>query len=74
MAAAFLTAAVLSLGKLIYQKNLLVRLRVFGSYLQQIMITGEIAKYPRESNGKQNIIHFSVAILIGFFIACEVVY
>lgn len=74
MAAAFFAAAVLSLGKLIYQKNLLARFRVFGSYLYQVMIMGEIAKYPRESDGKQNIIHFSVAILIGFFIACEVVY
>ncbi len=74
MGAAFFVAAVLSLWKLICQKNLFARLRVCGEYLHQVMVTGKITKYPRESKGKQNIIHFSVAILIGFFIACEVVY
>ena len=74
MAAAFFVAAIISLCKLIYQKNLFARLCVFGNYLHQVKMTGRIKKYPRISEGKQNIIHFSVAILIGFFIACEVVY
>lgn len=71
--AAFLVGAVLSLGKLIYQRNLFSRLCVFQNYICQVFITGNIKKYPRESQGKQNVIHFSAAILIGFFIACEVV-
>ena len=73
MAAGFFAAAVLSLGKLIYQRNLFLRLSIFGNYVRQVMNTGKITKYPGESEGKQNFIHFSVAILIGFLLACEVV-
>lgn len=74
MVVAFFVAAVISLCKLIYQGNLFSSLYIFGSYVRQVMATGKIIKYPRESKGKQNFIHFSVAILIGFFIACEVIY
>lgn len=74
IAAGFLTAAVISLCKLIYQRNLFSRLIVFWEYAGRILATGKLETYPRESQGKQNFIHFSVAILIGFFIAYEVVY
>lgn len=74
MLAAFFVAAVTAFCKLIYHGNLFSSLCIFGSYVRQVMATGKITKYPRESKGKQNFIHFSVAILIGFFIACEVIY
>lgn len=74
IAAGFITGAFLALCKLICQHSLCSRLSVFRDYIYQILITKTIKKYPRESQGKQNIIHFSVAILIGFIIACEVVY
>ncbi len=71
--ASFFIGAVISFCKLILERNLFSRLCVFRDYVCQVMATGKILKYPRESGGKQNFIHFSVAILIGFFIACEVV-
>lgn len=74
MMAGFLAAAILSLCKLIYNRNLFSRLCVFWNYIRLVAMSGRIEKYPRESEGKQNFIHFSVAILIGFFIALEVVY
>lgn len=72
--AAFIIAAIISLGKLIYNHNLFSSLCVFQTYVCQVMTTGKIKKYPRKSEGKQNIIHFSIAILLGFLIALEVVY
>ncbi len=72
--AGFLAAAVISLCKLIYNHNLYSRLCIFRDYLYQFMISGKLKKYPRESDGKQNFIHFSVAILIGFLTALGVVY
>lgn len=72
--AGFFVGAVISFGKLIYERNLFSRLCVFRDYLCQVMATGKLKKYPRESKGKQNFIHFSVAILMGFLIACEVVH
>lgn len=70
----FLTAAAMSLCKMLYHRNLISRLCVFGAYVCQVAATGRLSKYPKESEGKQHIIHFSVAILIGFVIALEVAY
>lgn len=72
--AGFVVAAILSLCKLIYHRSLFPRLCVFVNYVRQVMTTGKLEKYPGESEGKQNFIHFSVAILIGFLITLEVVY
>lgn len=71
--ASFLTAAVMSLWQLLYQRNLRRRFCVFRDYAFRFMVTGQLEKYPRESDGKQNFIHFSVAILIGFITAMGVV-
>ena len=68
----FLVGAVLSLLKLLYQKNLFTRLRYFYRYVQNCFLTKSIGIYDRESDGKQNIIYFSVAILIGFCITMGV--
>lgn len=72
--AAFLVAAAMSLCKLLYYQNLISRLCIFWNYICQVSATGKISKYPRGPEGEQNIIHFSIAILIGFVIALGVVY
>lgn len=70
----FIVAAGMSLYKLICNQNLNSRLNIFFSYLYELSKTGQLKKYPRESDGKQNVIHFSIAVLIGFIITMEVVY
>ncbi len=72
VAASFAIAACMSLWKLLYHRSVLLRLSVFGSYVSQCLASGKILKYPRESEGKQHIIHFSIAILVGFGIAMGV--
>ena len=72
MIASFLTAAGISLWKMLYHRNLISRLCVFGTYIRQSFLCGRLLKYPIGSEGKQHIIHFSNAILIGFVIALEV--
>lgn len=74
IAASFLVAAVMSLGKILYHKNLILRLRVFREYMCEVLLSGRLPRYPQESQGKQHIIHFSIAILIGYAIAMEVAY
>ena len=74
IAASFLVGAVMSLCKLLYHRNLISRLWIFKEYVQQVIITRRLAKYPQESSGEQHVIHFSTAILIGYAIAMEVAY
>ena len=69
----FFTGAVLSLIKLLYQKNLFIRLHYFCHYVQKCIATRSITYYERHSDGKQNIICFSVAILVGFCITMGVI-
>lgn len=70
---AFLAGALMSLWQLLYQRNLCNRFCVFRDYVFRCLLTGKLEKYPRESDGKQNFIHFSAAILIGFIAAMGVV-
>lgn len=74
IAASFLVGAVMSLCKLLCHRNLISRLWIFKEYVQQVVITRRLVKYPRESSGEQHVIHFSTAILIGYAIAMEVAY
>ncbi len=74
IAAAFLVAALMSLGKILFHRNLISRLRIFTTYMEQVLASGKLLKYPQDSNGKQHVIHFSISILIGYAIAMEVVY
>lgn len=69
----FLAGAVLSLIKLLYQKNLFARLIYFCRYVVQCFTTRSIAVYDRHSDGKQNTIYFSIAILTGFCITMGVI-
>ena len=70
----FLVAAGMSFGKLLYHRNLISRLCIFGKYIHQVMTTFQLSEYPKGTQGKQHIIHFSIAILIGYLIALEVAY
>lgn len=69
----FLVGAVLSLVRLLYQKNLFTRLIYFCRYVQEAFETRSIKTYDRQSDGKQNIIHFSIAIMTGFCITMGVI-
>lgn len=69
----FLTGAVLSLFKLLYQKNLFARLQYFFQYVQNCFITKSIGIYDRGSDGNQNTIYFSVAVFIGFCVTMGVI-
>ena len=65
---AFVTGAVFSLIKLVYQKNLFKSLNLFFQYVQVSLQEGKVISYDRVCDGKQNIIYFSIVILIGFCI------
>lgn len=74
IAASFLVAAVMSLGKMLFHRNLILRLQVFRGYMLEVLASGRLLRYPQESQGERHIIHFSIAILIGYAIAMEVAY
>ncbi|MCI8872060.1 MAG: prepilin peptidase [Lachnospiraceae bacterium] len=67
----FLAAAAMSLGKMLYHRNLVSRLCIFGDYIRQAFAAAQFCQYPK-SQGNQHIIHFSIAIFIGYIIAMEV--
>ncbi len=74
IAASFLAAAAMSLFKVLFHRNLTSRLRVFAEYISAVLASGRLLRYPQESQGKQHVIHFSIAVLIGYAIAMEVAY
>ena len=67
----FLAASAMSLGKMLYHRNLVSRLCIFGDYIRQTFAAAQFCQYPK-SQGNQHIIHFSIAIFIGYIIAMEV--
>lgn len=69
----FLAGAVFSFIKLLYHKNLFTRLKYFCRYIQGCVETKTISIYREQSEGKQNIIYFSVSIFIGFCITLGVI-
>ncbi len=62
----FLIGAVLSCIVLFRNRNLYGRLYYFSCYVRTALLTKSIANYDYQSDGKQNYIHFSVPILIGY--------
>lgn len=62
----FVAGAVSSLFVLIRNRNSYERIAYFFSYFKAALCTKSITKYDYESDGKQNYIHFSIAILTGF--------
>ena len=73
MVFSFVAGAVISLIKLLYQKNLFARLIYFFHYIGRCLGARNILIYREQSEGNQNIIHFSVAILAGFCITMGVI-
>lgn len=64
----FLVGAAFSAAVIIRNKNLFSRIKYLSGYIQTVLLTKSIKRYDFKSDGKQNCIHFSVAILIGYFI------
>lgn len=64
----FLVGAVCSMVLLIRNKNLYSRFMYLSNYVRTALLTKSIAKYDYEADGKQNYIHFSVAICLGFLV------
>lgn len=64
----FLSGAAFSCIVLIRNQNLYSRLTYFSGYIRTALLTKSITKYDYESDGKQNCIHFSASILVGFFV------
>ena len=62
----FLAGAAGSLFTLLWNKNLYTRLIYFSNYVRTALHTKSITAYDFKSDGKQNYIHFSIAILIGY--------
>lgn len=62
----FLAGAGLSLAVMIRNRNFYQRITYFFSYSKTVLLTKSIKKYDYESDGKQNYIHFSIAVWIGF--------
>lgn len=74
IAAAFLVAAFMSLGKILFHHNFISRLQIFAAYMEQTLASGKLLKYPQDSQDRHHVIHFSISILIGYAIAMEVTY
>lgn len=69
IAISFIVAAVISLIRMIFQKNLYDRLVVLVNYTILCMQTGKVMKYRNTGEiSKSYCIHFSVALLIGYLI------
>lgn len=64
----FLAGAVCSFLLLLRNQNLYHRIAYLSDYIRTALLTKSIAKYDYESDGKQNFIHFSVSILIGYMV------
>lgn len=64
----FLSGAVLSCFILIRNKNLYSRFSYFSVYVRTALLTKSIPDYDYQSDGKRNFIHFSIAILIGYYV------
>ena len=64
----FLAGAVCSILVLIRNKNLFYRMVYFSDYVRTALFTKSIAKYDYKSDGKQNFIHFSVSIFVGYVV------
>ena len=60
--------ALFSVFKIIYKKNLLVRMQYLANYFSNVFRTGEITPYYEYEKGRGNMIHFSVCILLGVLI------
>lgn len=66
--AAFAVGAVISLGKMIYNRSFLIRMQYLAAYITYTMQTKNISPYYQKEEGDKNIIAFSPCILLGLVI------
>lgn len=66
--ASFVLGAFLALAKIIRNRNFISRLQYLAAYTTAYVKTKEIEPYYRSSDGTENIIHFSAAILGGYLL------
>ncbi len=64
----FLSGAVFSCIILVRNKNLYSRIAYFSGYVRTVLLTKSISEYDHVSDGKQNFIHFSIPVLIGYIV------
>lgn len=64
----FLVAAAISLGKMIYHRNLWTRMSYLANYVENCASSGKLLIYERDDGSWDSQIHFSIAILIGYFL------
>jgi prepilin peptidase CpaA len=64
MLTAFVVAAALSVGKMLYNRNLGVSLFKGQLFVKEVL-QGNISSYRKTRAEERNLIHFSVAILVG---------
>ena len=62
----FLYGAFFSLAKMLYKKNLIVRLHYLAAYFTKTMKEKSISPYYVQETGDANVICFSACILLGF--------
>ena len=72
MAAAFVIGACMALIKMLHQKNLYTRLVIFASYVQGMYLEKQFKQYSNGVRDPSNIIHFSIAILLGYLVSLGV--
>lgn len=72
MAAAFVIGACMALVKMLYHKTLYTRLYMFASYLQGMYQEKQFKQYSSDVRDSTNIIHFSIAILLGYLVSLGV--
>lgn len=66
--AAFAVGAVLSLGKMLYNRNFLIRMQYLAAYISCTIQTKKLSPYYQKEEGDKNIIAFSPCILLGLAI------
>lgn len=67
MVAAFAAAAVISVGKMLYNRNLQFSLFKGQIFLREVL-KGNISSYRKTMAEERNLMHFSAAILIGLLV------
>ena len=66
MMVSFVIAAVFCCMTMLKNRNLLARLLYFASYVREGLESGSWPRYYTKKEGKGNIVHFSVFMLVGF--------
>ncbi len=72
---AVVIGGVLSLGKMLYRRNIIERFRYLFGYLHRMLQTGSYEPYCDDTKEKEEyVIHFSMAILISIVLCWEGIY